>query len=511
MECKQFKYGIVKGMNMIDVINAENLLAKGYPGINYLFIQLDRADNQKVIDEIENCLMTLSPNYIVGVGKYQGETLQEIYAKDSQYVRNFLYESKNTFIKRITKYFLEGALGEETTEIYEMLEHKRVLKLNQIINQLNAADMRLALNLLGPTRSIDKADGKIISTGTFEGCPFCGKKSPAGEWWVRFYKAYNGNHIIVCHHCKKKREFISFLAEQRGVSRKTILYEIARLFEVDIKNIDISDVEIEEKRESNNAEIVLEKLKLEEINIDEFGFEDGVMHPVFFKEFGLTKSDMKKYDIKYCGNKCKNIILKERICFPIKDLNNKIVGIVGISSRAEHDKQDNYKRECMVNRGFMKSYALYNLNETNDIHEVKELYICQYPHQMIRLKNKLDRDNRAFVAMMGQVLSKGQLYLLYKRFSDESQRLKVYLCIGDADEKEYSEINARYLNQLGFYYIDIMTVLDMDKIELFDEAVNLIVSIEPCKQIYNKKKIVVHDLDGDEYIDLKNVKDNFYI
>lgn len=506
MECKQFKYGIIKGMNMIDVLNAENLLAKGYTGINYLFIQLDRADNQKVIDEIENCLMTLSPNYMVRFGKYQGETLQEIYAKDSQYVRNFLYKSKNTFIKRITKYFLEGALGEETTEIYETLEHKRVLKLNQIINQFNAADMRLVLNLLGPVRYIHTEDGKVTTSSTFDGCPFCHEKSKAGEWWVRFYKSYNGNHIIVCHHCKKKREFISFLAEQRGVSRKDILYEIAGRFEVDIKNIDISDVKIEEKRESNNDEIALEKLTLEEININEFGFEDGVMHPVFFKEFGLTKSDMKKYDIKYGGKKCNDITLKERICFPVKDENNRIVGIVGISSRLEREEQDIYKRECMVNKGFMKSHALYNLNEANDIHEVKELYICQQLHHMIRLKNKLNGYNRAFVSMMGQVLTKGQLYLLYKRFSDERQRLKIYLCIGDADDKEYAQINARYLNQLGFHDVDIMVVLDIEKVEIFDEAFDLVVDIEPCKQIDNKKKIVLHDLDSDEYIEIEGLE-----
>jgi DNA primase len=507
MELEQFQYGLVKGMNMIDVLNAENLLEQGYPGINYLFIQFERVDNQKIIDEIENCLMTVSPYYIIRFGKHQGKTLEEIYTKDSHYVRNVLNKSKNTFIKRITEYFLQGAsVTLETTEIYEVLEHKRVFKLNQIVNQFNAADMRLVLNLLGPIRRRNKVDGKIISTGTFEGCPFCEKKSPAGEWWVRFYKAYNGNHIIVCHHCKKKREFISFLAEQRGVSRKTILYEIARLFEIDIKNIDISDVEIEEKRESNNAEIVLEKLNLEEINIDEFGFEDDVMHPVFFEEFGLTWSDMNKYDVKYGGKKCNDITLKERVCFPVKDLDNRVVGVVGVGSRLEKDEQDIYKREYMVNKGFMKSHVLYNLNVANNIDECKELYICQQPHQMIRLKNKLDRDNRAFVAMMGQVLSKGQLYLLYKRFSDESQRLKVYLCIGDVDEKEPSETNARYLNQLGFYDVDIMAVLDIEKVEIFDEAFDLVVDIEPCKQIDDKKKIVLHDLDSDEYIEIEGLE-----
>lgn len=480
---KKFTFGLVKDKNMVDIINSYDI-GNGHSGIEYLYVQFHRQCAIFVKEEIEYCLMNYAKDYILEFGRYRGKTIEDIEKMDSTYVSDYLAKAKNPFIKWLVEYYL-------------IFKKKRFYMINKKINMLPAADMRIILHSLDAfVKEKDKIKG-------YDKCPFCGATSEYGIWPVQFFYGRDNDYFFKCRACGDIQELIPFMIKETKLSYSKVIDTIAKMLNIYIGYWDIKDIVLPEE-EIHEDTIILERKQLAPIDLGNFGFE-GKMHPNLKCVYGLSDWDREKYDIQYAGRNCKDKILKNRICFLVKH-NDSVVGVVGLNSMDEdmfeksHDTEDYYKA-YLFNKGFKKSYTLFNLDEALKTKFCNNLYICENPLEVIELEKDLFGTGKAVVGAMGEILSKAQLNLIFDAYRYKRMSLNVHLCIRDKKDINMAKINARALKELGFKNIYISPLkntgkslsIDYDNQQYFDEDIK-------------KKIIILHDLDKNENIQLEGLE-----
>ncbi|SHH87558.1 DNA primase, partial [Caloranaerobacter azorensis DSM 13643] len=522
--CRKFTFGLVKGRDMLEVLNSANIY-ENISGLDYLFWQYNNNCNSKIKNEIEYCFKTYAADYIIRFGKkYKNKTLAEIDFEDSYYVENFLHKKAEEInIRKIVDYYLKyGRLDRGNLyNKHEIMQYKKLYVLTNEINKQNSHEIAIALYSLYKQK---------FGVNLFEKCPNC--RNAVNKRWQGIIKRDNKNNMYIeCKNCGFNIGIITFIEKQMHLERKEAVYKLAQELKIDLNSIaqdKLNCVEIPNKMCSYNNALILQKKELKEISLKEFGLEDCNYFTSFFKRENLEKRDIEEFNIKYAGKNSKNY-LKRRVCFPVKDENGRVVGMIcknAITKKVHYyeqikklqlseelsyeDKQKIIDQkvpyvEYVTNEGFDKSFALYNLDKAVKSVE-NELFICKMPDDVIRLANELGKSN--VVGIMQEEISKGQLYLLYKHFKDLRGKMKIYLCYKENSEEEIKRLmnNARKLQELGFKKIYKMMLVETSIFAVLEFAYLRSKKIEiECE----KKELVVEDLDLGE---IKSIESkNYYI
>ena len=224
-------------------------------------------------------------------------------------------------------------------------------------------------------------------------------------------------------------------------------------------------------------------------------------------------------EVYFAGRDCTNGF-RNRICFLVRDLEGRLVGVVGRSKYSEEEHygywakrlelDDTMSREekikeienqnCKYKKyynfeGFKSGCTLYNANRLVNSSK-EEVFIVEGPFDVMKMVLKHGYKNT--VGMFGHSLSKGQLYQLYQLYENVREKIKIYLLV-DNDEAGLKgfENNVKSLQELGFRNIYKMILEGVkDAGEATKEQVDKAYKTAQLQTIrYNKKKIVVKDYD----------------
>ena len=510
MENKTFSFGKVKGMDMVEVMNMETIHAN-FSGLQYLWGQYKRSTNDTVKEEIAECFKTYAGDYIIRFGKYRGLTLKQIDEINRSYLENYLTHNDNEEIRIVVKTYLkyhpEKMNGEYNN--YQQQTYAYYDELKQKINDSSQLNIEHVIRALG----------YAIENGKFEHCPWgCDMHSKRYQHAI-LKKGKDDSYFVGCFKCGKRENFIKFVCEKKGYSFIEALEWVAGVLGITVVNIPAINVtEIRKGFVNTEEEIMLEKRILPEINLEGFGFNKGVYPPIFF-ERGFTVKDAEEMEVYFAGRNCTNGF-KSRICFLVRDLEGRLVGVVGRSKYSEEEHygywakrlelDDTMSREekikeienqnCKYKKyynfeGFKSGCTLYNANRLVNSSK-EEVFIVEGPFDVMKMVLKHGYKNT--VGMFGHSLSKGQLYQLYQLYENVREKIKIYLLV-DNDEAGLKgfENNVKNLQELGFRNIYKMVLEGAkDAGEATKEQVDKAYKTAQLQTIrYNKKKIVVKDYD----------------
>ena len=509
MENKLFSFGKVKGIDMLEVMNMETIHAN-FSGLQYLCGQYKRSTNDSVKKEIAECFRKYAGDYIIRFGKYKGLTLNQIDEINRSYIDNYLTHNDNEEIRQVAKTYLKYH-PEKINEEYNNYQQQTYVYYNELKQKINDSS-------LSDIECLIKAMGYSIENGKFEHCPWgCDIYSKKYQHAI-LKKGTDDSYFVGCFKCGERKNLINFVCEKKGYRFIDALEWISRVLGITGSNISKESVK-EIKKEFINAkdEIMLEKRILPEISREGFGFNKGIYPPVFFQR-GFTIKDAEEMEVYFAGKDCTNGF-KNRICFLVRDLDDRLVGVVGRSKYSEEEyygywakrlglddtisKEEQIKvienQNCKYKKyynfeGFKSGCTLYNANRLVD--NSKEVFITEGPFDVMKMVLKHGYKNT--VGMLGHSLSKGQLYQLYQLYKDALDRIKIYLIV-DNDEAGLKnfENNVKSLQELGFRCIYKM-IIDGAKDAgeatkgQVDKAYND-AQLQPIR--YGKKRIVVKDYD----------------
>lgn len=509
MENKTFSFGKVKGMGMVEVMNMETIHAN-FSGLQYLWGQYKRSTDKRVKEEIAECFKTYAGEYIIRFGKYKGLTLKQIDEINRSYLENYLThngdEEIRIVVKTYLKYHPEKIKGKYN--VYQQRTYAYYNELKQKINDSSQSSMEHVVRTLG----------YIIINGKFEHCPWgCDMHSKKYQHAL-LKKGMDGSYFIYCFKCGQSKNFIKFVCEKRGCHFTEALEWISGILGIMVSSVPHKNV-AEIKKEFVNAEeeIVLEKRILPEVSLEGFGFNKGVYPPAFFKR-GFTVKDAEEMEVYFAGRDCANGF-RNRICFLVRDLNDRLVGVVGRNKYSEEEHYDYWAKRlglkdisreekikeienqnCKYKKyynfqGFRSGCVLYNANRLVNSSK-EEVFIVEGPFDVMKMVLKHGYKNT--VGMFGHSLSKGQLYQLYQLYENIREKIKIYLLV-DNDEAGLKgfENNVKSLQELGFRNIYKMVLEGAkDAGEATKEQVDKAYKTAQLQTIrYNKKKIVVKDYD----------------
>jgi len=510
MENKIFSFGKVKGMNMVEVMNMENIHAN-FSGLQYLWGQYNRSTNDTVKKEIAECFKTYAGDYIIRFGKYKGLTLKQIDEINRSYLENYLTHNDNEEIRMVVKTYLKYHPKKISQEynIYQQKAYAYYDELKKRINDSRQSSIEQVIRVLGYT----------IENGKFEHCPW-GCDMHSRKYRHAFLrKGTDDSYFVGCFKCGEKRNFIKFVCEKKGYSFTEALKWISDILGIMVSNVRHKNIE-EIKREFINTEeeILLEKRILPEISLEGegFGFNKGVYPPAFFKR-GFTVEDAEEMEVYFAGRDCTNGF-RNRICFLVRDLDGRLVGIVGRNKYSEEEYYDywakrlglkNMSKEEQIKKienqnckyikyynspGFRAGCVLYNASRLVNNHK-EQIFIVEGVFDVMKM---VKYGYKNTVGMFGHSLSRGQLYQLYKLYKDVMDKIKVFLLV-DNDEAGLKgfENNVKSLQELGFKNIYKMVIEGAkDAGEATKEQVDKAYKTAQLQTIrYNKKKIVVKDYD----------------
>ncbi|WP_213818959.1 toprim domain-containing protein [Garciella nitratireducens] len=507
---KTFTFGKVKGMDMVKVMNMETIHAS-FTGLQYLWGQYKRSTNDAVKEEIAECFKTYAGDYIVRFGKYKGLTLKQINELNRSYLENYLTHNDNEEIRVVVKTYLkyhpEKMNGEYNN--YQQQTYAYYNELKQKINDSSQSNIEYVIRTVG----------YAIENGKFEHCPWgCDMHSKRYQHAI-LKKGKDDSYFVGCFKCGKRENFIKFVCEKKNYSFTEALEWITGVLGITVSNIQKTNV-AEIKKEFVNAEeeIVLEKRILPEISLEGFGFNKGVYPPAFFKR-GFTVKDAEEMEVYFAGRDCTNGF-KNRICFLVRDLEGRLVGVVGRSKYSEEEHYDYWAKRLELHKtmsreeqireienqnciykkyynfeGFKSGCTLYNANRLVNSSK-EEVFIVEGPFDVMKMVLKHGYKNT--VGMFGHSFSKGQLYQLYQLYENVREKIKIYLLV-DNDEAGLKgfENNVKSLQELGFRNIYKMVLEGVkDAGEATKEQVDKAYKTAQLQTIrYNKKKIVVKDYD----------------
>ena len=124
----------------------------------------------------------------------------------------------------------------------------------------------------------------------------------------------------------------------------------------------------------------------------------------FFNERSITQAQKDRFGLGYCNRG----IMKGRVCFPIYNVNNELIGYFGRWAEKElPEKTTRYR----IPKGFNKSIELYNLNRLiNSKINITHLIIVEGFWSVI----KLDELGIPVVSIFGTSISDVQIEVLKK-------------------------------------------------------------------------------------------------
>lgn len=510
MENKSFSFGKVKGMDMLEVLNMETIHAN-FSGLQYLWGQYKRSTNDLVKKEIAECFRKYSGSYIIRFGKYEGLTLKQIDVINRSYLNNYLTHNDNEEIRVVVKTYLkyhpEKMNGQYNN--YQQQTYAYYHELKQRLDNSSQLEMEYVLKVMGYR----------IDNGKLEHCPWgCDMHSKRYQHAI-LKKGTDDSYFIGCFKCGERKNFIKFVCEKKGYRFIEAVEWISRVLGITVSNHPQINVEEMKKEYANiDQEVILEKRILPEIRLKGFGFNNGVYPPMFFRR-GFTEKDAEEMEVYFAGRDCTNDF-KNRICFLVRDLDDRLVGVVGRSKYSEEEYynywakrlgfDDSISREEQIKEinnqncnyikyynfeGFKSGCTLYNANRLVDSGK-EEVFIVEGPFDVMKMVLKHGYKNT--VGMFGHSLSKGQLYQLYQLYKDTRDKVKVYLLV-DNDEvglKNF-ENNVKSLQDLGFRYIYKMIIEGAkDAGEATKEQVDKAYRTAQLQPIrYSRKRIVVKDYD----------------
>lgn len=509
---KKFSFGKVKGIEMKEILNTECLYAD-FSGAKYLYNQLGRTSYPLVKQEIEVCLKTHAKDYIIRFGKYKSKTIEQVDKVDPYYVQEYLLKKGNEEVKVIVDYYLKynrKSNGIGYNDI-QQAEYNKIGKLVDEINNKSERDIIMILNVMG---------FNYIEKKGFLKCPHCGFQKK-GRWPAYLKKGNGKSYFIGCEKCGNKKDIIVFVKEYFNLSYQEAVKKIAGLLRINEDDIDINNIAGREFIPKEDDEIVIQSCTLKEIDLDPFGLVKGVMHPYFFKR-GFNLSDAEALGVGYAGKKCTNTF-KNRICFTVRDIDGRPVGVIGRACEEENEYYENAIKKFNISKdfdkekqleiaknkkndyakyivlvGFNKSYVLYNMDKVSKLSKDR-LFICEGPIDVLKMVTK--HGYQKTVAMMGRDLGIGQLYVLYNHYKDVRDKVKIYLFVdNDKAGLDAFETNVEKLQELGFTQIYKMVLEgandagEATKAQV-DEAYRK-ATLVPIK--YKKKKAVLENTDTRE-------------
>lgn len=506
----KFSFGKVKGELMEDVLN-RNIIHSTFSGLQYLWGMKNKTAHAYIKEEIEACFKTYSKDYIIQFGKYKGLTLSDIDDANPSYIEKYLLKNESEEISGIVNYYMKFCRNQKRNVYDErqQLSYKCTAEKIKKINDSNRKhEIIRVLEDMG--YSVKNKNSKY---SPLQCCPF-GCESKVGNY-EHAYLTYGKDlsWLIYCCKCSQGRNFIKFVAENKNMNEIDAVNYISDIMGISInenllffKSSEVKDPEVDRKVQ---AELLTKRLP--EMDISEFGFDKKVYPPYFYSR-GFNKDDGEKAEVYYAGKDCKNGF-KTRICFIVRDLENRIVGVVGRSQFGEEeyydnniryfniDKSLNREKQIEILKGMNKRYVkyfnklesryvLYNANALVN-RELSEIFICEGPFDVMKMVCKHDYKNT--VGMFGKDLKNGQLYQLYQLCKDKIDNVKIYMFVDndDAGIKSF-EKNVEKLQEIGFEKVYKMILNDgKDAAEATKESVDRAYTNAELQSIrYVKKKVI---------------------
>lgn len=512
-----FSFGKVKDKRMLDILNMPRINGS-FSGLQYLVGMHEMTTHKYIKEEIEECLKKYSGDYVLKFGKYSNKTIKEINNIDSQYIKSYLIKNDNKEIRMLVQYYIKFNSTSET-KVYNKYQEEAYKRNAYLIEEINS-------------RSIEEIKNVIRSMGFdinddnyFLHCPFeCENKVSYFEH-AKLIEGKNGTYLVYCYKCDKSKNFIEFVQEKMNFTKPKAIKWIAGILAIIIIEDDFK-INIDKNKDliKHSQEIELDKRQLEEITLEEYGFVKGV-YPTYFYNRGFKPDDAEIMEVYFAGKNCRNNF-RNRICFVVKDIDQRIVGVVGRNKYSEQEfynywikrneidltisrddqiqqvkKYGNVYKKYYNNEGFKKGIVLYGENTLTSNEE--NVIIVEGPFDVMGMK--VHHGYKNTVAMMGKVLSSGQLYKLYSLYKDRRYSVKVYLFI-DNDEAGLNafEKNVQLLQEVGFTNVykiilqDAKDAAEATKIQVDDAYRNS--QLQTIR--YKKKRIVINDIDSsNKYID----------
>lgn len=515
---KTFTFGIVRKMDMVEVLNANNIY-QGIKGLDYLFWMLDNSVTDTIKEEIEFCLKNYAGEYIVSFSKkYRGKTIKEIDNIDPYYLEEFLnHKDREPSIQRIAEYYLKYCRTEGSSISLKGDAYRKIAYLTHQINKNSSHDIAIAVY------SVFK---DILNINIFEQCPSCGL-AKNNRWQGIIKRDKENNPYLECKGCGYNIEIMSFLCHYLQMSKKEVVYKIAQYLGVDtdVKDLDETDIlDIKETTDKKGDCIFLQYKEMKPTDLGTLGLEKCKATAKFFKDAKLSNYYIERFQLMYAGDNADDY-LRGRVCFPVKDENGQVIGVMGknVISKEQHYKNELAKRkfiegvtyeqklqvidrttpytEYKTNIGFNKSFALYNIDKAAKSN-LNRLFIWNSPDEVISMVKEFNHEKA--VSIMQDVLSKGQLYLLYKHFKDERGKLKIYLPLkdGEPNSSEYVKENAMKLAEIGFKHIYIFHIEDYKSSFLLEFLYSKVNRVDITD--ISKKEIWLENLGTEEKILLED-------
>lgn len=507
MENKKFSFGIVKGIEMREVLNNKRIYGN-FSGLKYLYNQLQRTSYPLIKKEIEECVNLYAKNYVITFGKYKDKTVEEIDTVDRLYLKQYLAENAAEEVKFIIDQYYKSSNSDNSSayNAFQENEYKKVAKLTEEIHAKSEREIIIVLNMLGLNYKDNKG---------FIKCPFCGYQKK-GRWPSYLKKGKEQTYYIGCEKCGCEKNIIMFVKEEFNITYPQAVKKLSGLLGI-MEDVSVDDLVIREFKPKNDDEIKIQYCNLAEVDLEPFGFVKGALHPYFYHR-GFNKTDAKEFGISFSGKYCTNNF-KGRICFTIRDTDGRCVGVIGrsvenekefydrmikklnISKDFSYDKQlgivmDKYEyKKYMFTNGFKKSFTLYNIDKAIKT-EKNELFICEGTTDVVTMVNKYGY--APTVGMMGKELGLGQLYQLYTHYKDVRDTVKIYLFIdNDAAGLQGMETNIKYLQELGFTKLYKMVLNHGNDAadSCYQQVKDAYNDAELIPIKYKKKKIILEDVD----------------
>lgn len=515
---KKFKFGKVKGKAMIEVLNMEKIHGN-FNGLQYLVGMKKITSNKWIKEEIEDCFKTYAKDYKIMFGMYKELSLEKIDYENSSYVENYLGNNDSEEIKEIVSYYIKYCRN-KNRKSYNSYQEQAYSQFNQLRKMINERNRQEDI------KSVLHSIGYDMKKKALKSCPWhCEKKNSKYEHSYLLY-GDDGSWLIYCCKCNTGQNFIKFVGQKLNLSENEAISYIANHMGIStgINTINPDTTNIKKEIQERNNSVELIQKELSEIDLKDFGFKEGVYPPYFYKR-GFTIDNAKQLDIHFAGKYCNNQF-KNRICFLVKDLKNRVVGAVGRTIYSEEefykwhinknniDSSLSYHKKVSILREkgikYKKYYnkiesrfTLYNANNLEQ--DAKEVFICEGPFDVVAMVCKHGYNNT--VGMFGKNLKNGQLFQLYSLYKDKRDSLEIHLFVdNDGPGLKAFEDNVRKLQELGFTKINKMILsrgkdaAEATKYEV-DEAY---CSAEIQSVRYNKKKIVLLDIDEDQRLLLEH-------
>ncbi|WP_347938155.1 DNA primase [Mycoplasma feriruminatoris] len=319
-------------------------------------------------------------------------------------------------------------------------------------------------------------------------CPFHNDSNPS-------LTVSPGKKIYTCFSCKASGNVINFVKEYEHVDFLTALKTVCEKSNIDLEELKDFSQPIKDKESemifelnsqandifkttlfSNLGQEALKYLKsrnidIEEIKKFEIGFasdKTNLVQKLLDKSY--SSLDIEKANLGIITDTYTKDYFSNRIIFPIKDENNRVIGFSGRSFTKDNDPKYLNTKE---NKVFKKSHLAYNISSALKISRtLKKIIVLEGFMDVISL-SRIDINNT--IALMGTSLSNYHINLFKKN------NLDVLLFL-DGDDPGI-QANIKIAHQLLKEKINVLVIDNQTKYDP-DELVNN--QPEYLKQIIDK-------------------------